>query len=137
MSTTKAADSSDSDRVSTPEETTDASASGQQVKKGASVLKKVSEALEVGVQAIKTGAKKVIHKADETAKTAKLKMEIHQLENELRQVHRHIGRQVWEAQKAGQLEQVETALAEAFSQAEALDRQMEEKAAEMARLAAE
>ena len=90
------------------------------------------ELLEKGEEMVRTGAEKVSDFTVQTARGAKLKIEIHTLKSDLNKQFQEVGYQLWNLQKNQGLDRIEETLAGRFKKLSEIEHRIEQKENELA-----
>lgn len=89
-------------------------------------LDKVSGVAQKGVEAIKTGVEKAGQAAEDTAKLARLKLEMHKLSNEQNDLYVKAGTRIWTLKKANKADDLAKQLSGEIKQSHELQKQIAE-----------
>ncbi|MFQ5651958.1 MAG: hypothetical protein ACE5IY_18650 [bacterium] len=92
----------------------------------ATLLDKVSDVAQKGVEALKTGVDKVGQAAEDTAKLAKLKLGMHKLSKEQNNLHVKAGTKIWTLKKAQKADDLDKQLSDEIRQYHKLQKQITE-----------
>ena len=92
-----------------------------------SFWKKLSGVAEKGMASLKAGVEKIAHFTSSSAKLAKLKVEIHNLENEREKLKFEAGQKLWQLYKDQKLSEVESAFTGEFKKMAELRKQVAAK----------
>ena len=87
---------------------------GQKEKPGKGLKDKIRNLSEKGLDALKKSSEKIAHFTSSGTKLAKIKLDIHNLENECNKLNCAVGKRLWQKQKENKLEDIAALFANDF-----------------------
>lgn len=96
-------------------------------KSGQEFQEKVARISEKVGDAVKKGSERVAKFTGSATRLSRLKMEIHNLRNQLHKVHLESGKKLWQMHQENKLSEIDTAFSEEFAQIADLEKQIRTK----------